>query len=261
MPHLSSGSVVEFNENDFHIQPVHVRCSAISGLVPSWQAIFIHDLNSNRTMNQLLGIIILFLFVLVTGTLLSALFTKPFDPLALLAELANNNGTVVRQITLGRSIVEIHGPVGSMSVGVWPTSMLGTASMSCRANISIQPTKALKIPEFELYSRYSVFAGFVHGFKLAKSSKSPTDKKFEKQWCIFVRPEVSAQQIDILLQQLKIPLANLSREALSPQWNVVEISCQEQKINFIYSKPVYQMDTLEILMNASVKFAQATIHN
>ncbi len=212
-------------------------------------------------MNQLLGIIIVFLFILVTGTLLSALSTKPFDPLVLLAELANDRDTVVRQITFGRSIVEIRVPVGLLSVGVWPTSMLGTSSTSCRANISIQPTESLKIPEFKLYSRYSVFAGFIHGFKLAKSSKSPTDKKFEKQWCIFVRPEVSAQQIDILLQQLKIPLANLSREALSPQWNVVEISCQEQKINFVYSKPVYQMDTLEILMNASIKFAQANIHN
>jgi hypothetical protein len=209
-------------------------------------------------MNQLLSIIFVFIFVLITGTLLSALFFgKSFDILALLEELANRNNTVVRQITSGRSIVEIFSPVGLMSVGVWPTSMLGTTSTSVRAHISIQPTDPLKIPEFEIYSRYSIFTGFVHGFKLAKLSKSSADKNFEKKWCIFVRPEVSAQQIELLLQQLKIPLTNLSREALSPQWNVVEISCREQKINFLYSKPVYQIDILEVFMKASLNFTQA----
>jgi hypothetical protein len=206
---------------------------------------------------RFLSIIIALLFVLIIGVLTYSIFWgKSFNPLDLLEKLADKNSTVLRQITFGRSIVEIDSSAGLMSVGVWQTSMSGTTSMSPRANISIQPTN-LKIPEFELYSRFSLFAGGVHGFKLAKSSKSPADKIFEKQWCIFVRPEMSAQQIDLLLQQLKIPLTNLRNKALSPQWNIVNISCREQKINFVYSKPVHEIDTLEVFMTASVNFTQA----
>jgi hypothetical protein len=204
-----------------------------------------------------LSVLIVLLFVLIVGVLTSSIFRgKSFNPPDLLEELANKNDTVLRQITLGRSIVEVDSAAGLMSVGVWQTSMLGTTRMSPRANISIQPTN-MKIPEFELYSRFSLFAGGVYGFRLAKSSKSPADKNFEKQWCIFVRSEMSAQQIDLLLQQLKIPLTNLKNKVLSPQWNIVNISCRDQKINFVYSKPVYEIDTLEIFMKASVNFTQS----
>ena len=206
---------------------------------------------------RFLFVIIVLLFVLIVGVLTYSISGgKSFNPLDLLEELANKNNTVLRQITLGRSIVEVDSAAGLMSVGVWQTSMLGTTRMSPRANISIQPTN-MKIPEFELYSRFSLFAGGVYGFRLAKSSKSSADKNFEKQWCIFVRSEMSAQQIDLLLQQLKIPLTNLKNKALSPQWNIVNISCRDQKINFVYSKPVYEIDTLEIFMKASVNFTQA----
>jgi hypothetical protein len=192
------------------------------------------------------------------GILLSTLFSgKRFDPLELLVELAEKNDTVVSQITFGRSIVEISAPIGLMSVGVWQTSMLGTSSMSSRANISIQLTEPPNLPEFELYSRFSIFAGGIYGFKRAKFSKSNADQDFEKEWCIFVKPEISDRQVNLILQQLKTPLTNLSREALSPQWNIVNISCRDRKLNFVYAKPVYNLDTLEVLMKASVNFVQA----
>lgn len=206
---------------------------------------------------EILSTIFVLLWILIVGVFIYTLFWgKSFNPLDLLEELADKNNTDSKKITFGRSIVEIDSPAGLMSVGVWQTSMLGTTRMSPRAHISIQPTN-LRIPEFELYSRFSLFAGGVYGFKLAKSSKSYTDKNFEKKWCIFVRPEMSAQQTDLLLKQLKTPLTNLSNEALSPQWNIVNISCKEQKINFVYSKPVHQNDTLEVFMKASVNFTQA----
>jgi hypothetical protein len=65
--------------------------------------------------------------------------------------------------------------------------------------------------------------------------------------------------VNTLLKQLKSPLTNLNRQALSPQWNIVNISCQGQKIDFVYSKPIYAIDSLETLMKASVDFVQALI--
>jgi hypothetical protein len=76
---------------------------------------------------------------------------------------------------------------------------------------------------------------------------------------MFVRPEISPQRINTLLRQLNFPLINLHRQALSPQWNIVNISCQGQKIDFVYSKPIYDTDSLEILIKASVEFVQTLI--
>jgi hypothetical protein len=36
-----------------------------------------------------------------------------------------------------------------------------------------------------------------------------------------------------------------------------QFSCGDQKIDFVYSRPIYDISTLEILMQASVKFSQA----
>jgi hypothetical protein len=209
-------------------------------------------------MNIVFFVIFLLGFLSVLGVLLSALFWgKSFSCSDLLQELARKHQGKLCSLDFGHSAVELSLSFGSMLVGVWYTSMLGTSSQSPRANISIRSTSFPNIPEFMIYSKFALSCGGVYGFKKASCKEFKADKNFSQKWCIFVRPEVSSQQVNTLLKQLKSPLTNLNRQALSPQWDIVNISCQGQKIDFVYSKPIYAIDSLEILMNASVDFMQA----
>jgi hypothetical protein len=146
-----------------------------------------------------------------------------------------------------------------MLVGVWARSMSGNDHTSPRATISIQSTYFQDLPEFRIDSKYAMSCGGVYGFKKASYTDSSVNPKFKQKWCVFVRPEISTQRINTLLRQLNSPLIYLHRQALSPQWNIVNISCQGQKIDFVYSKPIYDTDSLEILMKASVEFVQTLI--
>jgi hypothetical protein len=208
-------------------------------------------------MDIVFSAILILGFLSVLGVLLSTLFWgKSFSASNLLEELASKHqGT----LNFGHSAVELPLPFGSMLVGVGPKAMLGTSRTSPRATISIQSTYFQDLPEFMISSKYSLSCGYVYGFKKASCKEFQADKNFSQKWCIFVRPEVSSQQVNTLLKQLKSPLTNLNRQALSPQWGIVNISCQGQKIDFLYPKSIYDIDSLEILMKASVGFVQALI--
>jgi hypothetical protein len=206
-------------------------------------------------MDIVFSVILILGFLSVLGVLLSALFWgKSFSASDLLEELASKHQG---KLCYSGS-VELPLPFGSMLVSVGPKSMLGTSRISPRATISIQSTYFQDLPEFRIHSKYSP-CGYVHGFKKASCKEFQADKNFSQKWCIFVHPEVSSQQVNTLLKQLKSPLTKLNRQALSPQWGIVNISCQGQKIDFLYSKSIYEIDSLEILMKASVGFVQALI--
>jgi hypothetical protein len=211
-------------------------------------------------MNVVVFAIFVLVFLTIVIVILFAIFGgKSFSCSTLLEELARERQGKLRSLNLGRSEVELPLSFGSMFVGVWYRSMLGTSSTNPRANISIRPTSFKDIPEFIIHSKFSLSCGVVSGFKKARFSEPHFDQDFDQKWCIFVCPETSTQQINTLLNQLKSPLTNLKHQALSPQWNVVNISCRNQKIDFVYSKPIYATDSLEILMNASVEFVQNLI--
>jgi hypothetical protein len=210
-------------------------------------------------MNVVIFAIFALVFLSILIVLLSALFWgKSFSCSNLLEELAREHQGKC-SLDFGHSAVEFPLSFGSMLISVRPTSMLGTSSQSPRANISIRSTSFQDIPEFMIHSKFALSCGGVYGFKKARFKESQVDKNFNQKWCIFMRPEISSQQVNTLLKQLKSPLTNLNRQALSPQWNIVNISCQSQKIDFVYSKPIYAIDSLEILMKASVDFVQALI--
>jgi hypothetical protein len=210
-------------------------------------------------MNVVFFVIFVLGFLSILIVLLSTLFgSKSFSSSNLLEELARKHQSKC-SLDFRHSAAEFPLSFGSMLVGVWPTAMLGTSGTSPRANVSIRSTSFQDIPEFMIYSKFALSCGGVSGFKKASCKESQVDKNFNQKWCIFVRPEFSSQQVNTLLKQLKSPLTNLNRQALSPQWNIVNISCQGQKIDFVYSKPIYAIDSLEILMKASVDFVQALI--
>jgi hypothetical protein len=210
-------------------------------------------------MNVVIFAILALVFLSILIVLLSALFWgKSFSCSNLLEELAREHQGKC-SLDFRHSAVEFPLSFGSMLIIVQPTSMLGTSSQSPRANISIRSTSFQDIPEFMIHSKFALSCGGVHGFKKASFKESQVDKNFNQKWCIFMRPEISYQQVNTLLKQLRSPLTNLNRQALSPQWNIVNISCQDQKIDFVYSKPIYAIDSLEILMKASVDFVQALI--
>jgi hypothetical protein len=211
---------------------------------------------SEKKMNVVFVLIFLLILIVLLATLFGG---KSFSCSNLLEELASKHQGELRSLSFGHSAVELPLPCGSMLVGVWIRSMSGTSSPMPRATISIQSTSFQDIPEFMIYSKYSLFCGAVHGFKNASCTDSSVDPKFKQKWCVFVRPEISSQQVNNLLRQLNSPLINLSRQALSPQWNVVNISYQDQRIDFIYSKPIFDIDSLEVLMQSSVNFVQTLI--
>jgi hypothetical protein len=210
-------------------------------------------------MNIVFFAIFLLGFLSVLGVLLSTLFWgKSFSSSDLLEELASKHQGK-RSLNFEHPAVELPLPFGSMLVGVWPKSMLGTSHVSPRATISIQSTYFQDLPEFRIDSKFGISCGNVYGLKKVSSTDPSVDPKFNKKWCVFVRPELSSQRANILLRQLNSPLIKLNHQALSPQWNIVNISCQGQKIDFVYSKPIYDTDSLEILMKASVEFVQTLI--
>jgi hypothetical protein len=214
----------------------------------------------SKKMNVVIFIIFALIFLSILIVLLSALFgSKPFSCSNLLEDLATNHQGKLCLLDSGYSGVELPLSFGSMLIGVWPRSMLGTSHASPRATISIQSTSFQDLPEFMIHSKFALSCGGVYGFKKAKPTDSSIDRKFNQKWCVFLRSEISSQRINTLLRQLNSPLINLNRQALSPQWNIVNISCQGQKIDFVYSKPIYDIDSLETLMQASVKFVQALV--
>jgi hypothetical protein len=209
-------------------------------------------------MNIIVFAIFAISFLWIIRVTLSTLSgNKSFSCSNLLEKLAREHQGKLCSLDFGHSAVELSLSFGSMLVGVWYTSMLGTSRQSPRANISIRSTSFQDIPEFRIYSKYGLSCGGIYGFKKASCKESQVDKNFNQKWCVFVRPEFSSQQVNTLLKQLRSPLTNLNHQALSPQWNIVNISCQGQKIDFVYSKPIYSIDSLEILMKASVDFVQA----
>jgi hypothetical protein len=216
-----------------------------------------------KKMNQVFHIIFVLVFlsfgIVFFWTLFAAIFGgKRFDCLDLLEELATKHQGTLCLLKLGDySAVELPLSFGSMLVGVWPSSMLGSSHHSPRATINIESTSFPDLPEFMIHTKYSLSCGGVYGFKKVSSTDPSIDPKFNQKWCVFVRPKVSSQQANTLLQQLSSPLINLRRQALSPQWDIVNISYRDQKINFVYGKPIYAIDTLEPLMQASVEFVQA----
>jgi hypothetical protein len=212
-------------------------------------------------MNVVVFIIFVLIFLSILIVLLSTLFgrSKSFSCPNLLEELARKHQGKLCSLSFGHSAVELPLSFGSMIVGVWARPMLGTSHTSPRATISIQSTYFQDLPEFRIDSKYAMSCGGVYGFKKASCTDSSVDLKFKQKWCVFVRPAISPQQINTLLRQLNSPLINLHRQALSPQWNIVNISCQDQKINFVYSKPIYDADSLEVFIQSSVDFVQALI--
>jgi hypothetical protein len=211
-------------------------------------------------MNIVVSVIFILCFFSIFIVLSSTLFgSNPVNRSNLLEELAIKHQRKLCVLDSGHSAVELPLSFGTMLVGVWPKSMLGTSHVSPRANISIQSDSVRDLPEFRIDSKYAMSCGGVYGFKKASCTDSSVDPKFKQKWCVFVRPEISPQRINTLLRQLNSPLINLHRQALSPQWNIVNISCQGQKIDFVYSKPIYDVDSLDLLMQASVEFAQALL--
>lgn len=196
------------------------------------------------------------IFIVLLSTLLES---KSFSSPNLLDELARKHQGKLCSLNSGHSAVELPLSFGTMLIGVWPKSMLGTSRISPRATISIQSTSFQDLPEFRIDSKYAMSCGGVYGFKKASYTDSSDNPKFKQKWCVFVRPEIPPQRINTLLRQLNSPLINLHRQALGPQWNIVNISHQGQKIDFAYSKPIYDTDSLEILMKASVEFVQTLI--
>jgi hypothetical protein len=211
-------------------------------------------------MNVVFFVIFVLGFLSIFIVLLSTLFgSKSFNSSNLLDELARKHQGKLCSLNSGHSAVELPFSFGTMLIGVWPKSMLGTSSISPRATISIQSNSFQDLPEFRIDSKYAMSCGGVYGFKKASYTDSSVNPKFKQKWCVFVRPEISPQRVNTLLRQLNSPLINLQRQALSPQWNIVNISYQGQKIDFVYSKPIYDTDSLEILMKASVEFVQTLI--
>jgi hypothetical protein len=211
-------------------------------------------------MNIVFFAIFLLGFLSVLGVLLSALFGgKSFSSSNLLEELASKHQGKLCSLNFGHSAVELPLPFGSMLVGIWARSMLGTSRISPRATISIQSTYFQDLPEFRINSKFAISCGNIYGFKKVSSTDPSVDPKFNQKWCVFIRPELSSQRVNILLRQLNSPLIKLNHQALSPQWGIINISCQGQKIDFVYSKPIYATDSLEILMKASVEFVQTLI--
>jgi hypothetical protein len=211
-------------------------------------------------MNIVFFAIFLLGFLSILVVLLSALFgSKSFSSSNLLEELARKRQGKLCSLNFGHSAVELPLSFGSMLVGVWARSMLGTSRTSPRATISIQSTYFQDLPEFMINSKFAISCGGVSGFKKVSSTDPSVDPKFNQKWCVFVCPELSSRRVNNLLRQLNSPLINLNHQALSPQWGIVNISCQGQKIDFVYSKPIYDTDSLEILMKASVEFVQTLI--
>jgi hypothetical protein len=250
-------------------------------------------------MNVVISIVVVLIFLSILIVLLSTLFRGESFSLRysdLLEELAEKHQGKLRLVSFGPySAVELPLFFGSMLVGVWNRSMSGTHTIP-RATISIQSTSFKDIPEFRINSKEGISCGYIHGFKKASCKDSSTDPKsnrklrvskppeisgfglvyrfnksshtnsaldsnFDQKWCIFVRPETSSQQINALFRQLNPALTHLSHQALMTKWTngLVNISCGDQKIDFVYSRPIYDIDTLEILMQASVKLAQALL--
>jgi hypothetical protein len=213
-----------------------------------------------KKMNEVLFIIFALVFLSIVIVLLSALFgLKPSGSSNFLEELATKHQGKLCSLNFGNSAVELPLPFGSMLVGVWNRSMLGTSHTSARATINIESTSFQDLPEFMIHSKFAIFCGGVYGFKKVSSTDSSIDPKFNQKWCVFISPEVSSQQANTLLRQLNSPLINLNRQALSSQGNIVDISYRGQKINFVYSKQIDSINTLEVLMQASVEFVQALI--
>jgi hypothetical protein len=211
-------------------------------------------------MNVIIIAILAFLFLSTIIFFFSTSYQgKTSNYSNLLEELANEHQGKLCSLDSGYSAVELPLSFGTMRVGVWNRSMLGTSRTNPRANISIQPTSFQDIPEFIINSKFALSCGGVYGFKEARFTESYLDKSFDQKWCIFLRPEISSQQVNIFLKQLQPVLTKLNHHALSPQWNIVNISCQGEKIDFVYSKPIYDTDSLEILMAASAEFVQTLI--
>jgi hypothetical protein len=213
-----------------------------------------------KKMNIVIFIIFVLIFLSILIVLLSTLFgSEPFSCSNLLEELARKHQGKLCSLGFGHSAVELPLSFGSMLVGVWARPMLGTSRTTPRATISVQSTSLKDIPEFRINSKYALSCGGVYGFRKASCTDSSVGSKFKQKWCVFVRSEISSQRVNNLLRQLNSPLINLNRQALSPQWDIVNISCQGQRMDFVYSKPIYDIDSLEILMQASVEFVQALI--
>jgi hypothetical protein len=208
-------------------------------------------------MNMVISVFFILCFLSLLIVPLSTLSKSRSN---LLEELATKNQGKLCLLDSGHSGVELPLSFGSMFVGVWARPMSGYSSDGRpRATISIESSSVRDLPEFRIHSKHVLSCGSVYGFKKASCTDVSIDSQFKRQWCVFVRPEISPQQINTLLRQLNSPLINLRRQAPSPEWNILNISCQGQKIDFVYAKPIYYIDSLEILMQASVKFVQALV--
>jgi hypothetical protein len=205
-------------------------------------------------------VISVFFILCFLSLLIVPLSTLPKSRSNLLEELATKHQSKLYLLDSGHSGVKLPLSFGSMFVGVWARPMLGADSVSYpRATISIESESVRDLPEFMIHSKYALSCGGVDGFKKASCTDVSIDPQFKQQWCVFVRPEISPQQINTLLRQLNSPLINLRLQASSPQKKVVNISCRGQKIDFAYSDIICGIDSLELLMQASMQFVQTLI--
>jgi hypothetical protein len=212
-------------------------------------------------MSLFISVIFTLICLLIIGVLLIALFfSKPISYLDLLEKLAIKHKGVICSIPFGRSVAEFPFSLGLVSVGVWPTSMLCTISMSTRANIRIQSTSFQEIPDFEIYGKFRLFSmPAPSGFKKVQLTESYADRDFCQHWHIYIKSETTTQDVDTLLKKFQQPITDLSRQALNPRWNVVNIFCQGKNIDFVYSQPAYRIETLETFVKTSVKFVQSLV--
>jgi hypothetical protein len=210
-----------------------------------------------KKMNTVISVFFILCFL---SLLIVPLSTLPKSRSNLLEELATKHQGKLCLLDSGHSGVELPLSFGSMLVGVWDRPMLGSDRVSYpRATISIESSSDRDLPEFMIHSKYALSCDDVYGFKKASCTDVSIDPQFKQQWCVFVRPEISSQQINTLLRQLNSPLINLRLQASSPQKKVVNISYRGQKIDYVYSDIILGIDSLELLMQASVEFAQALL--
>jgi hypothetical protein len=208
-------------------------------------------------MNMIISVFFVLCFL---SLLIVPLSTLPKSRSNLLEELATKNQGKLCLLDSGHSGVKLPLSFGSMFVGVWDRPMLGYDRVSYpRATISIESSSVRDLPEFMIHSKYALPCDSIYGFKKASCTDVSIDPQFKQQWCVFVRPEISPQQIKTLLRQLNSPLINLRLQASSPLMKAVNISCRGQKIDFAYSDIILGIDSLEIVMQTSVKFVQALV--
>jgi hypothetical protein len=116
-------------------------------------------------MNIVIFAIFTLVFLSIVIVILPALFGgKSLSYSNLLEELAIKHQSKLCLLDSGHSAVELSLSFGTMLVGVWPKSMLGTSHVSPRATISIQSDSVRDLPEFRIDSKYAMSCGGVYGF-------------------------------------------------------------------------------------------------